>query len=85
MRSSMSRTSSTIAICRLFKQANAEFDVAKRYDIIHEMQLIDHNEGGLSIYAFPDVLMRYSTKVHGFVPDKLRLVAHHLRVQECLD
>ena len=55
----------------LFKQANAEFDVAKRYDIIHEMQVIDHNEGGYLIYAFPDVLDAYSTKVHGFVPDKL--------------
>jgi peptide/nickel transport system substrate-binding protein len=55
----------------LFQQANAEFDDAKRYDIIHEMQLIDHNEGGYLIYAFPDVLDAYSAKAHGFAPDKL--------------
>jgi peptide/nickel transport system substrate-binding protein len=55
----------------LFKQANAEFDVGKRTDLIHEMQLIDHNEGGYLIYAFPDVLDAYSSKVHGFVEDKI--------------
>lgn len=35
------------------------------------MQLIDHNEGGYLIYAFPDVLDAYGANAHGFAPDKL--------------
>ncbi len=55
----------------LFNQANAEFDEGKRADIAHEMQMIDHNEGGYLIYAFPDVIDAYRHNVNGFVPDRI--------------
>jgi peptide/nickel transport system substrate-binding protein len=54
----------------LFAEANATLDEAKQRDIIHEMMLIDHNEGGYLIYAFNDIFDAYRSNVHGLVPDK---------------
>jgi peptide/nickel transport system substrate-binding protein len=50
----------------LYKQALATLDPAKRTDIAHEMQMIEFNEGGNIIPAFPNYTAAYSTKVGGF-------------------
>lgn len=54
----------------LYRQAEAEADTAKRYDIIHEMQKMEWNEGGYLGYAFFGVVDAHSKKVHGLVPAK---------------
>ena len=41
---------------KLYKEALATPDEAKRAEICHEMQLIDHEEGGLMIPFFPPVI-----------------------------
>jgi peptide/nickel transport system substrate-binding protein len=50
---------------KLYKEALATPDEAKRADICHEMQLIDHEEGGLMIPFFPPVIDASSPTVNG--------------------
>jgi peptide/nickel transport system substrate-binding protein len=54
----------------LFSAANATLDRAKQNDIIHEMMLIDHDQGGYLIYAFNDIFDAYRSRVHGLVPNR---------------
>jgi peptide/nickel transport system substrate-binding protein len=49
----------------LYLQANATLDAAKRTEIIHEMQLIDFNEGGYIIPAYNKIVDLMSTRVNG--------------------
>jgi peptide/nickel transport system substrate-binding protein len=54
----------------LYKQARAEVDSGKRCDILHQMQLEEHTNGGYIIPFFGNLVDSYSTKVAGFVPSK---------------
>jgi peptide/nickel transport system substrate-binding protein len=54
----------------LYNQAVRQVDAKKRCGIIHEMQMIQHNEGGYLIWAFTTNVDAYSHRVSGFVPDK---------------
>ncbi len=54
----------------LFAEANATLNAAKQRDLIHEMMLIDHNDGGYIIWAFNDVFDSYRSYVHGLVPNR---------------
>jgi peptide/nickel transport system substrate-binding protein len=50
----------------LYMQANAAADSGLRKEIIHEMQLIDFDQGGYIIPAFTDTLDAYSSKLTGY-------------------
>ena len=52
----------------LYNQANATVDATKRCDIVHQMQKIDFDKGGLIIPAYNKQLDLMSTRVNGFVP-----------------
>jgi peptide/nickel transport system substrate-binding protein len=54
----------------LYKQAIAQPDDQKRYEIEHEMQLIDYNEGGLIVPYFQPIIDATAANVHGVVPSK---------------
>jgi len=55
----------------LYGRASVELDDAKRRDLIHQMQAIQHERGGYLIWGFADTVSAYSSKVTGFVsPDK---------------
>ncbi len=54
----------------LYQQAKAEVDQAKRCEIIHEMQMIEYDEGGYIIPFFNNRVDSYSSKVQGFRPSK---------------
>jgi peptide/nickel transport system substrate-binding protein len=54
----------------LYRQAEAEADIAKRTDIIHEMQTMEYNEGGYLGYAFFGVVDAHRSNVHGLIPSK---------------
>lgn len=54
----------------LYRQAEAEADLKKRYDIIHEMQTMEWNEGGYLSYAFFGVVDAHRTNVKGLIPSK---------------
>ncbi len=56
---------------KLYKEALATPDEAKRADICHEMQLIDHNEGGLMIPFFPPVIDASSPNIMGTQESKI--------------
>jgi peptide/nickel transport system substrate-binding protein len=56
---------------KLYLEALRTVDDAKRYDICHEMQLTDYNEGGYIIPFFPPALDGYAPNVHGLVPSKV--------------
>ncbi len=49
----------------LFNQALATVDANARYDIEHEMQLIDYNQGGSIIPYFYPTIDGFSKKLHG--------------------
>jgi peptide/nickel transport system substrate-binding protein len=49
----------------LFNQALATTDIKKRYDLEHEMQVIDWNEGGNIIPYFLPTIDGYRSNVHG--------------------
>jgi peptide/nickel transport system substrate-binding protein len=51
---------------KLYQQANATPDDAMRYEIIHEMQQIDYNEGGYLIPYYDSVTDAHSKKFAGF-------------------
>lgn len=52
----------------LFAQANATADNTKRYELIHEMQVIDYNDGGLLLPYFGTIFDAYASKFTGFQP-----------------
>ena len=54
----------------LYKQANATLSDSVRREIVHEMQMIDFNEGGYIIPCFCDVFDAYSTKLTGYATCK---------------
>jgi peptide/nickel transport system substrate-binding protein len=56
---------------KLFKEALATTDEAKRAEIAHEMQKIDHDRGGLIIPYFPPVVDAYNPNLQGVVPSKI--------------
>ncbi len=56
---------------KLYKEALATPDEAKRAEIAHEMQKIDHEEGGLIIPFFPPVIDGYNPNLQGIVPSRI--------------
>ena len=52
---------------KLYLQARAEVDPAKRCDIIHTMQMEEYQNGGYIIPFFNNLVDSYSNKVAGFV------------------
>jgi peptide/nickel transport system substrate-binding protein len=52
----------------LYAEANATVDPARQRELIHEMQMIDFNEGGYIIPTFNRQLDLLSTRVNGLVP-----------------
>jgi peptide/nickel transport system substrate-binding protein len=55
---------------KLYAEAIATVDQAKRTELAHEMQVIEYNEGGYIIPFFPGVIDGYGPNVHGLVPSK---------------
>jgi len=55
----------------LIKEALATSDEAKRTEIAHEMQTIDHEEGGLIIPFFPPVIDASVPELNGLVESKI--------------
>jgi peptide/nickel transport system substrate-binding protein len=53
----------------LYKQAKATVDAKKRADIIHSMQRIEWDRGGLIIWSFNNIVDAYSAKIAGLKPD----------------
>lgn len=56
---------------KLYKQALATVDDAKRTEIAHEMQQIDHDQGGLIIPYFPPVIDSFNANLQGVIPSKI--------------
>ena len=56
---------------KLYKQALATVDDAKRTEIAHEMQQIDHDQGGLIIPYFPPVIDSFNPNLQGVAPSKI--------------
>jgi peptide/nickel transport system substrate-binding protein len=54
----------------LYQQALGEVDKTKRCELIHEMQVLEYNEGGYIIPFFNNLVDAYSTKVSGFKVSK---------------
>lgn len=54
----------------LYNKGLATVDDAARYEIAHEMQMIDYDDGGYIIPYFPGVIDAASSKVSGVVPTK---------------
>jgi peptide/nickel transport system substrate-binding protein len=54
----------------LISRARAELDNAKRTDLLKQAQAIEHERGGLIVWAFNNQLDAYSTTVGGFHPAK---------------
>ena len=52
----------------LFTEANSTADDARRYELIHQMQVIDYDEGGLLLPYYGTIFDAYSTKFTGFEP-----------------
>jgi peptide/nickel transport system substrate-binding protein len=55
---------------KLYQEAIATVDEAKRRELCFEMQRIDYTDGGLIIPFFPPVIDGYGANVHGLVPSK---------------
>ena len=58
------------AYIKLYQEAIATIDPAKRQELCYEMQRIDYTEGGLIIPFFPPVIDGYGANVQGLVPSK---------------
>jgi peptide/nickel transport system substrate-binding protein len=54
---------------KLYAQALATLDASQRNQILREMQKIDFDRGGMIIYAYPDTIDAYSSKIGGFRPE----------------
>jgi peptide/nickel transport system substrate-binding protein len=61
------------AYIKLYQEAIATIDTAKRQELAHEMQLIDYTDGGYIIPFFPPVIDGYGSGVNGLVPSKAGL------------
>jgi peptide/nickel transport system substrate-binding protein len=55
---------------KLYAEAIATVDQAKRSELAHEMQTIEYNEGGYIIPFFPGVIDGYAPHVQGLIPSK---------------
>jgi peptide/nickel transport system substrate-binding protein len=55
---------------KLYDQAVATVDQAKRCDVIRQMQKLEYDEGGFIIWGFKNLTDGYSTKVGGFKIDR---------------
>jgi peptide/nickel transport system substrate-binding protein len=55
---------------KLYNQALATTDLKTRTGLYHEMQMIEHSQGGWIIPFFPNLIDGYRTNVHGAVPTK---------------
>jgi len=55
----------------LYAEALATVDLAKRTEIIHEMQAIEYDSGGYIIPYFPPVIDAYAKNVHGAQSSKV--------------
>ncbi len=55
---------------RLFYAALSEPDVKKRSLLVHQAQHIQHEQGGLIIWAFPKVLDAVSNRIGGALPEQ---------------
>jgi peptide/nickel transport system substrate-binding protein len=55
---------------KIVEQAFKTADKAARNQLIAEAQTIEHNDGGLIVWAFNDQTDAYSSKLGGVVPDK---------------
>jgi peptide/nickel transport system substrate-binding protein len=55
---------------RLYRQALATVNLAKRRDILREMQRMEYDEGGYIVWGFKNTLDAYSAKVGGFKIDR---------------
>jgi peptide/nickel transport system substrate-binding protein len=53
---------------KLYQQANATADPAKRQEIIHEMQKIDYDEGGYLIPYYGNIVDAFRSTVSGLLP-----------------
>jgi peptide/nickel transport system substrate-binding protein len=58
---------------KLYAEAIATVDPAKRQELSYEMQRIDYTEGGLIIPFFPPVIDGYGANVQGLAPSKAGL------------
>jgi len=58
------------AYTKLYQEAIATVDTAKRQELAHAMQLIDYTEGGYIIPFFPPVIDGYGANVNGLIPSK---------------
>lgn len=58
------------AYTKLYLQAQATLDTAKRYEIMHDMQKIDFDRGSLIISSFNDQVDLMRSTVHGFKPSR---------------
>lgn len=56
---------------KLYKEALSITDEIKRTEIAHQMQKIDHEEGGLIIPFFPPVIDSHSDNIHGLQESKV--------------
>jgi peptide/nickel transport system substrate-binding protein len=61
------------AYTKLYQEAIATIDPARRRELSYEMQRIDYTEGGLIIPFFPPVIDGYGANVQGLVPSKAGL------------
>lgn len=55
----------------LYQEALRTVDRSRRSDIVHEMQLIDYDQGGYIIPYFPPVIDGHGAAVYGLVPSKV--------------
>ncbi len=55
---------------KLFTQAMAEPDIARRSTLVHEAQRIQYDKGGLLIWGFVDILDGVSNKVGGIASER---------------
>jgi peptide/nickel transport system substrate-binding protein len=55
---------------KLYSEAIATIDTAKRTELARAMQLIDYTDGGYIIPFFPPVIDGYGANVNGLVPSK---------------
>lgn len=58
------------AYTKLYLQAQATVDAAKRCEIIHEMQMVDFKSGSLIIASFNRQVDLMRSNVHGFKPSR---------------
>ena len=55
----------------LYNQALATVDTSKRYELAHELQRIDYDQGGYIIPFFPPLIDGHTSHVHGIAPAKV--------------